>query len=133
MKMSEVRSQRSGVGSDRHTATMCVGIGSAVAGILTRLTTPSVTAASTTVTASPRWIPLPRPYATIARPPRVGATAIGTRLRIDCTVNPSARRSLGSASPTTAKSVGLAMLDHAMTKTRPTKTNGHDGATQYSA
>src|SRR5207237_1507667 len=133
MKISEVSSHRSGLGSERHTATMSVGTGSGVTGILTRLTTPSVTTASTTVAASPRWTPLRRPYAAIAKPPRVGARAIGTRLRIDCTVNPSARRSLGSASPTTAKSVGLAMLDHAMAKTRPAKTNGHDGATQYSA
>ena len=35
-----------------------------------------------------------------------------------------------SASPTTANSVGLAMLDHAMTKTSPAKTNGHEGAAQ---
>src|SRR5205823_11671103 len=55
----------------------------------------------------------------MARPPSVGATAIGIRLRMDWTVNPTARRSLGSASPTTANSVGLAMLDHAITKTRP--------------
>ena len=33
-------------------------------------------------------------------------------------------------SPTTAKSVGLAMLDHAMAKTSPTNTNGQDGAAQ---
>ena len=68
----------------------------------------------------------------MARPPSVGATAIGIRLRMDWTVNPTARRSLGSASPTTANSVGLAMLDHAITKTRPAKTTGHVGAHQYS-
>ena len=67
----------------------------------------------------------------MASPPSVGAMAIGMRRRIDCTVKPRARRSLGSASPTTANSVGLAMLDHAMTKSNPTKTNGHDGAAQY--
>ena len=60
----------------------------------------------------------------------MGATAIGTRLRIDCTVKPSARRSLGRASPTTANSGGLAMLDQAMTKSSPANTKGQEGASQ---
>jgi hypothetical protein len=58
---------------------------------------------------------------------------MGMRLRIDCTVKPSARRSFGRASPTTAKRVGLAMLDHAMTNVRPTNTKGQVGAAQYVA
>src|ERR671932_659431 len=67
------------------------------------------------------------------KPPIVGATAIGTRRRIACTVNPIARRSRGSASPTTAKSAGLAMLDHAMTSASPAKTYGDEGDERASA
>ena len=72
--------------------------------------------------------PLVRPRATMMKPPSVGAMAIGSRFNIDCTVNPIARCRRGSASPIVEKSVGEAMLDHAVTKTRPTKTQGQLGA-----
>src|SRR6267378_367430 len=117
--MSEARSQRSGAGSDRQTATTFIGASSRATGMSMRRMATRVIAASPTVSARPRWTPPITPYAAMARPPSVGATAIGIRLRIDWTVNPTARRSLGSASPTTANSVGLAMLDHAITTTTP--------------
>ena len=59
-------------------------------------------------------------------PPAIGATRIGTRRKIACTVNPMARRSFGSASPTTAKSVGLAMLVQPQAKTSATSAHGHE-------
>jgi len=64
------------------------------------------------------------PCLAITNPPMIGATAIGTRFRIDCTVNPIARRSFGRASPMTANSVGLPMLDQADTKKRPAMIQG---------
>ncbi len=64
-------------------------------------------------------------------PPMIGAMAIGMRFRIDCTVKPMARRSFGSASPTTANNVGLPMLDQAATKTSPTTSHGQLGASRY--
>jgi hypothetical protein len=57
MKMSEVSSQRSGVGSVRHTATMPRGPESALTGMSTAATTNNVTAASTSVTSRPSWTP----------------------------------------------------------------------------
>jgi len=47
---------------------------------------------------------------------------------MDWTENPTERCPCGSASPTTANRVGLAMLVQHMMKRRPTNTTGHAGA-----
>ena len=94
----------------------------------TLATTARVTRASATVIASPSRTPFRTPYAAMARPPRAGAIKMGRRFNVAWTVNPIARRSLGSASPITAKRVGLAMLAQAMPKTRPPRTQGQVGA-----
>ena len=125
-----MRSHLKGEGIVAQTAMMLVGAASLVIGMATRATTGKVTTASASVTRSPTRTPPSTPWAAIKSPPSVGASAIGTRFRMDCTVKPRARRSLGRVSPTTEKRVGLAMLDHAMTKTRPRKTNGQVGASQ---
>ena len=69
----------------------------------------------------------------MTHPPMIGATAIGTRFRIDCTVNPMARCFFGNASPMTANSVGLPMLDQAETKKSPAMIHGQLGAKPYIA
>src|SRR5439155_27332829 len=105
----------------------------ATTGTRTLATTTSVTIASTTEITRPSLTPERNPYDAIASPPNVGAMAIGTRRSTDWTVNPIVRRFFGRASPTTAKSVGLAMLVQAMAKTSPAKTHGHVGAAKKSA
>ena len=94
----------------------------------TRAATPSVTAAMTRDTTSPSRTPPRTPSAATASPPNVGAITIGTRRSTDCTVNPIVRLSGGSASPTTANSVGLAMLSHAITSASATSATGHAGS-----
>jgi hypothetical protein len=78
------------------------------------------------VITSPSLTPARTPRLAIIIPPRTGATAMGSRRRIDCTVNPMARRPGGKASPMTAKTVGLAMLVHARASTVPAKIRGQD-------
>ena len=58
---------------------------------------------------------------------------MGTRRTIDCTENPSVRRSEGSASPITANRVGLAILDQAMARPKPAKATAQDEAAAMSA
>jgi len=86
-----------------------------------------VSAASTSVITSPVWMPLMTPSEAISAPPANGAITMGTRLRIDCSVKPIARRSRGRASPMTAKIAGDAMLCQAMTNASPRNRNGQDG------
>ena len=92
-------------------------------------TTARVTMARAMVARNIACIPRANPIRARIKPPATGAITIGTRRRIDCTVKPIARRCLGRASPTTAKSVGLAMLDQAAANTRATSAHGHEFAT----
>jgi transketolase len=62
---------------------------------------------------------------------RLGQAGISATVVNVSTVKPIDRRPLGSESPTTAKRVGLAMLDHASTSASPTNTQGHVGAARY--
>jgi hypothetical protein len=57
--------------------------------------------------------------------PIVGATTMGMRRRIDCTVKPIVRLSRARASPTTAKSVGLAIEVQVIVKAKATNANRH--------
>jgi hypothetical protein len=83
--------------------------------------------ASAGMMTSPVRTPETTPAHAINAPPASGATAIGTRLSIDWSVKPIARRSFGSASPMTAKMAGLAMPAQLIERARPTKTYGHEG------
>ncbi len=98
-----------------------------------RRTTRSVAPASAMETTRPTRTPLRTPWVTISRPPSVGAISTGTRRRIAWTEKPTARRSRGSASPTTAKRVGLAMLVQHITNSRPSSTTGQAGAAATTA
>ena len=66
----------------------------------------------------------------MSMPPSVGAATIGMRFSTDWTVKPMARWREGRASPMMEKSVGEAMLDQAIAKSRPRKIQGHVGASQ---
>ena len=77
---------------------------------------------STIDTANPICIPRSSPKRSRRRPPRGGASTIGTRLRMDCSVNPTTRPEPASSSPTSENVAGNPSDAHAITKKSPTKT-----------
>jgi hypothetical protein len=127
MKTSEASSHRSCRGNACHTRPMCIGDSSGTIGMRTRDATASVSMASAIDARRPSCTPPRRPKYAMASPPMAGARTIGTRRRKDCTVKPMVRFSLGRASPTTAKRVGLAMASHAITRARAANARGHAG------
>src|SRR6476661_6875414 len=125
MNTSESRSRRSGRGSERQTSAMPPAAEGERGTRCIRRTTSRVARARAIDARRPSRTPIRMATAAMTSPPSVGAIRMGTRRRMAWTEKPTARRPLGRASPTTAKSVGLAILVQHMTNTRPSSTTGH--------
>ena len=126
MMMSETSRRLRATWNERQTPPMLTA-SPVLTGMLITRTMSMVMSARTSVTARHARMPREMPTTAMSAPPMSGETTIGTRFKIDCRVNPIARRSTGNESPMTAKIAGEAILCQAIANPSPTNTHGHEG------